>query len=174
MTRIWLARAGALDYEISDPASTKNLTGFELTEITNQGRVTAVKEDTAITSYRPDPGRGRTGCWAGWLIWSRSARADRGGAGCWLETARIWSTRCGRCGAQSSSSRCQSRNRRLFCTISLRNRGANDRKLGPNATPRWYPLRPHPEQLRLINSAARFKLRQQPGVQGRASGPNGR
>jgi hypothetical protein len=28
----------------------------------------------------------------------------------------------------------------------------------PLLTPRWYPLRPHPEQLRLINSPARFKV----------------
>src|SRR3954471_3761289 len=27
-----------------------------------------------------------------------------------------------------------------------------------NLTPRWYPLKPHPEQLRLINSPARFKI----------------
>jgi hypothetical protein len=28
----------------------------------------------------------------------------------------------------------------------------------PLLTPRWYPLRPHPEQLRLIKSTARFKI----------------
>src|ERR687898_700660 len=28
----------------------------------------------------------------------------------------------------------------------------------PMLTPRWYPLRPHPEQLRLMNSTARFKI----------------
>jgi hypothetical protein len=28
----------------------------------------------------------------------------------------------------------------------------------PLLTPRWYPLRPHPEQLRLVNSTARFKV----------------
>jgi hypothetical protein len=55
MTRIWLARAGALDYEIGkDPASTKNLTGFELTEITKSRKGDGGKEDTAITSKRPD------------------------------------------------------------------------------------------------------------------------
>src|SRR5688572_970130 len=28
----------------------------------------------------------------------------------------------------------------------------------PLLTPRWYPLRPHPEQMRLIRSGARFKV----------------
>jgi hypothetical protein len=61
MCRIWLARAGALDYEISnDPNSTKNLTGFELTEITQTTKGGA-KGDSAITSKRPD-------------LWSRKDR----------------------------------------------------------------------------------------------------
>jgi hypothetical protein len=54
MIRIWLARAGALDYEVSkDPNSTKNLTGFELTEIT-QTTKGGNKGDSSITSKRHD------------------------------------------------------------------------------------------------------------------------
>jgi hypothetical protein len=53
MIRVWLARAGALDYEIEqDPNSTKNLTGFALTEITKSTR--DGKQDTNITSRRAD------------------------------------------------------------------------------------------------------------------------
>jgi hypothetical protein len=32
-----------------------------------------------------------------------------------------------------------------------------DGDVSPHLTPRWYPLVPHPEQMRLINSTARFK-----------------
>src|SRR5687768_5474221 len=54
MIRVWLARAGAMDYEVSkDPNSAKNLTGFELTEIT-QTTKGGSKGDSSITSKRPD------------------------------------------------------------------------------------------------------------------------
>ena len=99
-----LARAGA-DYEIGkDPASTKNLTGFELTEITKSRKGDGGKEDTAITSKRPD-------LWArkdrllgrlAHLVKIRAELIAAAVAAC--RTWRgIWSTRCGRCGAQSST-----------------------------------------------------------------------
>jgi hypothetical protein len=53
MIRVWLARAGALDYEISkDSNSAKNLAGFDLVEITQNTK--GGGKDTAITSKRPD------------------------------------------------------------------------------------------------------------------------
>src|SRR3954454_18258276 len=55
----------------------------------------------------------------------------------------IWSRRCRPCGRPSSSSR-------------SRARMSDD--WHPLLTPRWYPLRPHPEQIRLIRSRARFKV----------------
>lgn len=54
MTRIWLARAGALDYEISqNPNSASSLTGFELAEIRRSSDDTGVGR-TDSTSKRPD------------------------------------------------------------------------------------------------------------------------
>jgi hypothetical protein len=54
MTRIWLARAGALDLEVSkDPNSTAHLAGFELSEITKTTKGGG-KGDTSIVFKRPD------------------------------------------------------------------------------------------------------------------------
>src|SRR3954452_8170541 len=55
----------------------------------------------------------------------------------------IWSRRCRPCGRPSSNSR-------------SRARMSDD--WHPLLTPRWYPLRPHPEQMRLIRSKARWKV----------------
>lgn len=53
MIRIWLARAGVLDYEIGqDSNSTKNLTGFELAEI--RRTTDGMGERTDAISKRPD------------------------------------------------------------------------------------------------------------------------
>lgn len=53
MIRIWLARAGALDYEIGqDSNSTKNLTGFDLVEIRRS--TDGMGEKTDAVSKRPD------------------------------------------------------------------------------------------------------------------------
>lgn len=53
MTRIWLARAGVLDYEISqDSNSTAALTGFDLVEIRRSSDGSSVNTDAI--SKRPD------------------------------------------------------------------------------------------------------------------------
>ena len=53
MTRIWLARAGVLDYEISqDSNSTAALTGFDLVEIRRSSDGSGVNTDAI--SKRPD------------------------------------------------------------------------------------------------------------------------
>jgi hypothetical protein len=54
MIRIWLARAGVLDYEVSqNPDSTANLTGFELAEIRRSSDEAGSSRTDAI-SKRPD------------------------------------------------------------------------------------------------------------------------
>jgi hypothetical protein len=71
MVRIWLARAGALDYEVGqNPHDPKDMTGFELTEI--RRTTGGGKSSTDAVSKRPD-------LWArkdrllgrAWRSWSR-------------------------------------------------------------------------------------------------------
>jgi hypothetical protein len=53
MVRIWLARAGELDYEVSqNPHDPKDMTGFELTEI--RRTTGGGKTSTDAVSKRPD------------------------------------------------------------------------------------------------------------------------